>query len=207
LRTTAGAAKSLIKKAAVGPCKIRQLFNDFIEEEIGIVLLFLTHVSSIEIYEVDDQGTKLLASAELKRAPDADRNVTSYRCSTNVTTATSSLARSWRVFQASYSDSEAAKLISDRLGYDIGLSLQQHKLTPKVGIAMPISPHSSPVPVGRLYTYLPLPLTTGFPCHIHGLFALTPDRQHLRNGEETGVVNGIDRSAYTYAFFKSWITF
>ncbi|EEB88370.1 hypothetical protein MPER_13829, partial [Moniliophthora perniciosa FA553] len=37
---------------------------------------------------------------------------------------------------------------------------------------------------GRLFTFIPLPLSTGFPVHVHGLFALTPSRQHLRNNSE-----------------------
>jgi hypothetical protein len=197
LRTTTGAAKSLIKKDAVEPSKIRQLFDDFIKEEIRIVLLFLSHISSIEIYEVDDQDIiTCLARAELvKRAPDATdmsgANIATSRCTVKVTTGTSNcVSRSWRVFHASYSDFDAAERMSKHLGYDVGPVLQQQKLLPKVGIAMPLT---SSAHAGRLYTYLPLPLSTGFPCHIHGLFALTPDRQHLRNGEETGVVKGVDR--------------
>ncbi|KAF8804890.1 hypothetical protein BYT27DRAFT_7013500, partial [Phlegmacium glaucopus] len=32
------------------------------------------------------------------------------------------------------------------------------------------------------------PLETGFPVHVHALFALTQSRQHLRNSGETGIV-------------------
>ena len=199
LRTTAGAAKSLIKKDSVDPSKIRQLFDDFIKEEIGIVLLFLTHIFSIEIYEVDDQGIiTCLASVELvKSAPDSqDASFTTYRSNVKVTTGiVGCVSQSWRVLCASYPDSEAVTILSDRLGYDVGPTLQRHKLKPYIAIAMPL-PLQSSTSGGRLYTYLPLPLSTGFPCHIHGLFALTPDRQHLRNGEETGVVKGDDRSVF-----------
>jgi hypothetical protein len=197
LRTDAGAAKSRIKKDPVEPSKIRQLFDDFVGEEIDIVLLFLMHISSIEIHEVHDQKVPVcLAKAELvKSAPDpidmSNAKASTNQCSVNVTIETSGCtSQSWRVFHASYSHSEAAKLISDRPGYDASLKLQEQKLLPNVGIAMPLS---SPAICGRLYTYLPLPLSTGFPCHIHGLFALTKDRQHLRNCEETGVVEGVDR--------------
>jgi sacsin len=196
LRTTAGAARSLIKKNSVEPSKIRQLFDDFIKEEIDIVLLFLTHISSIEMYEVDDQGITRLASVELvKSASDSqDANTTTYRSNVKVTTdILGCVSQSWRVLCASYPDSEAATILSERLGYDVDPALKRQKLVPNIAIAMPL-PLPSSTPSGRLYTYLPLPLSTGFRCHIHGLFALTPDRQHLRNGEETGVVKGDDRS-------------
>ena len=39
---------------------------------------------------------------------------------------------------------------------------------------------------GRLFTFLPLPLKTGFPAHVHALFALTQSRQNLHNSGETG---------------------
>ncbi|KAK0502390.1 hypothetical protein EDD18DRAFT_1048553, partial [Armillaria luteobubalina] len=47
---------------------------------------------------------------------------------------------------------------------------------------------------GRLFTYLPLPIRTGFPCHVHGLFALTQSRQNLTNKTEIGIVRGSDDS-------------
>jgi hypothetical protein len=204
LRTTAGAARSLIKRNSVEPSKIRQLFDDFIKEEIDIVLLFLTHISSIEIYEVDDQGITCLASIELVKSPSdsQDANITTYRSNVKVTTdILGCVSQSWRVLCASYPASDAATILSERLGYDVDPTLKRQKLVPNIAIAMPLPlPSPSSTPNGRLYTYLPLPLSTGFRCHIHGLFALTPDRQHLRNGEETGVVKGDDRSVVFHRF-------
>lgn len=195
LRTAAGARQSRIKNEVVEPAKIQQLFHNFIKEELHIVLLFLTHVSCIEIYEVDDQEERRLAKAEIiKSDVDCDTaGIETYRCQVDVSTLISdSACQSWRISHVAYSDSDAADCLSNRLGYDVGPMLKRQKLLPKVALAMPIS--STPRHDGRLYTYLPLPLSTGFPCHIHGLFALTPDRQHLRNAEETGVVDGVDRS-------------
>ncbi|KAA1478276.1 hypothetical protein DENSPDRAFT_741097, partial [Dentipellis sp. KUC8613] len=54
---------------------------------------------------------------------------------------------------------------------------------------------------GLLFTYLPLPLKTGLPAHIHALFALTPDRQHLRNAEEIGLAEGFDRISISWNCF------
>jgi len=204
LRTTTGAASSRIKNNSVEPSKIRQLFDDFIKEEIDIVLLFLAHISSIEIYEVDDQGITRLASVELTKSPSDSQytNITTYQSNVKVTTdVLGCVSQSWRILCASYSGSRAATILSERLGYDVDPALKRQKLVPNLAIAMPL-PLPSSTPRGRLYTYLPLPLSTGFRCHIHGLFALTPDRQHLRNGEETGVVKGDDRSVVFDRFVR-----
>lgn len=199
LRTVAGAASSRIKKEPVGVDKMRQLFQDFIDDELAICMLFLTSVFSIELWEVDEHGRKTcLANAELTESDltkddIADSVRTTYRCNVRVTQSDGvESSQDWRILQASYSDTGAADLLSARLGYDATPTLSSQKLRPEVAVAMPfpIFPNQAH---GRLYTYLPLPLSTGFPCHIHGLFALTPDRQHLRNGEETGVVEGADR--------------
>lgn len=182
---------------------MRQLFRDFIQEEINIVLLFLTSILSIEIWEIDDRGRKCLVKAEAVKS-DVDIDVTgissantaTHKCSVQVKAeGFETVTQTWRVFHASYPDSDAAAHLSNRVGFDAALILQTQKLLPKVAIAIPISPtvRDSAKGMGRLYTYLPLPLSTGFPCHIHALFALTPDRQHLRNGEETGLVEGVDR--------------
>ncbi|KAG7442183.1 uncharacterized protein BT62DRAFT_906721 [Guyanagaster necrorhizus] len=42
---------------------------------------------------------------------------------------------------------------------------------------------------GHLFTYLLLPIYTGFSCHIHGLFVLTQLRQNLTNKIEIGIVH------------------
>ncbi|KAI0311764.1 hypothetical protein OF83DRAFT_1068263, partial [Amylostereum chailletii] len=54
-------------------------------------------------------------------------------------------------------------------------------MTPQVGLAAPLD---GPSDSGRLFTFLPLPISTGYPCSINGTFALTVDRQHLLNPEE-----------------------
>lgn len=199
LRTVAGADTSRIKNEPVKVDKMRQLFQDFIDDELAISMLFLTSISSIELWEVDERGRKTcLANAELTKSAFtrddiADGVRTTYRCNVRVSKSEAvELSQDWRILQASYSDTGAADLLSARLGYDATPTLSSQKLRPEVAVAMPF-PIFPDHAHGRLYTYLPLPLSTGFPCHIHGLFALTPDRQHLRNGEETGVVEGSDR--------------
>ncbi|PIL32619.1 hypothetical protein GSI_05323 [Ganoderma sinense ZZ0214-1] len=61
--------------------------------------------------------------------------------------------------------------------------VEREKLRSDVALALPIN--TSHNIQGRLFTFLPLPLTTNFPCHIHGIFSLTDSRQNLRNPSET----------------------
>ncbi|KAF7986757.1 hypothetical protein HWV62_20340 [Athelia sp. TMB] len=197
LRTTAGALNSRIKGEVVEPSKISKIFKSFIEEELSIALLFLTSVTSIKIFEIDDSGARCLAEAELvKGRPETHEtgggSMSTYLSGVNVTRGDNAESQSWRIFSASYQRSEAASVLSVRLGYDVAPALKKQKLHPNIAFAVPLDPHSLKQKKGRLYTFLPLPLSTGFPCHVHALFALTPDRQHLRNGEEKGLVEGVD---------------
>ncbi|KZP24219.1 hypothetical protein FIBSPDRAFT_1042283 [Athelia psychrophila] len=197
LRTRAGALSSRIKNEVVEPSKIHKIFESFIEEELAIALLFLTSVTSIKIYEVDDSGSRCLAEAELVKGQPELRETgaeitTSYISGVNVSKENDADSKSWRIFGASYPRDEAAELLSERLGYDVAPALEKQKLRPNVAFAVPLDLESLKQNKGRLYTFLPLPLSTGFPCHVQALFALTPDRQHLRNSEETGLVEGVD---------------
>lgn len=203
LRTRAGALNSRIKNEVVEPSKIHKIFESFIEEELAIALLFLTSVTSIKIYEVDDSGSRCLAEAELVKGQPELRETgaeitTSYISGVNVSKENDTASKSWRIFGASYPRHEAAELLSERLGYDVAPALEKQKLRPNVAFAVPLDLDSLKQNKGRLYTFLPLPLSTGFPCHVQALFALTPDRQHLRNSEETGLVEGVDRYARSH---------
>ncbi|KZP24217.1 hypothetical protein FIBSPDRAFT_1042281 [Athelia psychrophila] len=197
LRTLAGAMSSRIRGEVVEPSKIRKIFQSFIEEELGIVLLFLNSVTSIKIYEVDDNGTTCRAEAKaLKRHSDVSQelnaeSISTYILDVKVTRGGRAECQSWRIFNASFPRSNAVKLLSKRLGYDVAIALEKQKLHPNVAFAVPLDLDYLKQNKGRLYIYLPLPLSTGFPCHVHALFALAPDRQHLRNSEETGIV-GVD---------------
>jgi hypothetical protein len=175
---------------------VRQLLQDFISEELNIAMLFLTNISSIEIYEVNNEGRKRLAHAELSKDPLERLNISgadamTYQCRISTLIAGANVIEdSWRIFHASFLQSHSISILSDRINNDVSGVLTMQKLSPKVALAMPLSAKQITSNSGRLFTYLPLPLHTGFPCHIHGLFALTPDRQHLRNSEETGLVPG-----------------
>ena len=65
-------------------------------------------------------------------------------------------------------------------------------MIPDVSLAIPLSIATQAETGGRLFTFLPLPLKTGFPTHIHAPFALTQSRQYLRNSGEAGIVSQAD---------------
>ena len=60
----------------------------------------------------------------------------------------------------------------------------QHVIT---GFQVPLPPVCVS---GKLFTYLPLPSDTYYPCSIHTPFALMVDRQTLRNEKEEGLIKG-----------------
>ncbi|KAJ3753290.1 hypothetical protein EV360DRAFT_74627, partial [Lentinula raphanica] len=91
---------------------------------------------------------------------------------------------SWRLVHDVISEETMKEKMQRHLQYEVGECLQQDKLLPHVALAFPLSEQKYQ---GRLFTLLPLPISTGFPIHIHGIFALTPDRQSLRNPEEMGI--------------------
>ncbi|KAG6839871.1 hypothetical protein C0991_010939 [Blastosporella zonata] len=195
IRLPLRAAPSKISREVFSPADIRHLLMDFIKDEIRITLLFLTHVTSIEIYEInlDHQITCLAKSAITRSAPNVFKHMP-----TDMQTATFvdltersevdghfSAPEDWRILHTSFAPQLAASELSRRLGFDAAGALEQQKLQPVMAIAirLPIAD----VRAGRLFTYLPLPLVTQFCVHVHGLFALTPSREKLQNREETPV--------------------
>ena len=98
--------------------------------------------------------------------------------------------REWSFQTAAHGKEEANRLMSARLDYDIGDRLTADKLSPIVELAMPLD--GAPIG-GSLYTLLPLPIETGFPVHVNAVFALTPDRQSLKNIAEAGTLQSRER--------------
>ncbi|KAG7085716.1 hypothetical protein E1B28_003260 [Marasmius oreades] len=97
---------------------------------------------------------------------------------------------SWLILSGDFSSQAASATLSKRIGFDVTKALYNNKLLPKMALAI----QSGPTRVydrGRLFTFLPLPISTAFPLHVHGLFSLTQSRQNLRNvGEKKGVAEG-----------------
>lgn len=175
---------SSISKQVVTPDEIRTLFSDFIREELAISQLFLKHVRRIEVWEISESGSRTcLTSASLLQESQG----ASFIARVDIE---SQPSRRWRILQSSFPQDDAVSVMSNRLGRDVRSLLEKHKLFPNITIAVPLDRIEENF--GRLFTYLPLPIRTGFPCHIHGLFALTQSRQNLSNRAEVGVVKGSD---------------
>ncbi|KAJ7280333.1 hypothetical protein C8J57DRAFT_1175059 [Mycena rebaudengoi] len=194
-------AQSSISSKAVDATEIHQLFEDFVREEIGISLLFLKNITSIEVHEVDAQGTrKCLAKSSIQKSEpvswtvDKDRH-TAFKCTVVVETPLlGRVEKMWRITHSYFPQADSTSLLSLRLGEDPRPILSKHKLLSEMAIAIPLSILHKEENAGRLFTYLPLPLKTGFPGHVHGLFALTQSRQNLNNGGEIGIVRGSEDS-------------
>ncbi|KAI0071115.1 hypothetical protein K474DRAFT_669456 [Panus rudis PR-1116 ss-1] len=186
------ASLSEISTKVLVPSEIKDLLEEFAREEIGIAMLFLAHISTIEIMEVDERGTHLIARATVSREPvlATDAVFAQATCSVVVEYGTDSTqdVQNWVLTHAQFAEDDCAKELSRRLNRDAMPGLEREKLNAAVSLAT-----TSPLEArtdGRLFTYLPLPLTTNFPTHVHALFALTQARQNLRNASERGIVPG-----------------
>ncbi|KAJ6602456.1 hypothetical protein DFH09DRAFT_968836 [Mycena vulgaris] len=208
-------AQSSISSKAVDATEIRQLFEDFVREEIGISLLFLKNITSVEVHEVDAQGgRRCLAKSSIQRVEgmswtvDSDRH-TSFKCTVTVETPLlGRVEKTWRIVHSYFPEAYSTSLLSLRLGQDPRPILSKHKLLSEMAIAIPMSILTKEESAGRLFTYLPLPLKTGFPGHVHGLFALTQSRQNLNNGGEIGIVRGSEDSVlveWNHILFESFL--
>ncbi|KAH8822802.1 hypothetical protein DL96DRAFT_1746475 [Flagelloscypha sp. PMI_526] len=178
------------------PQSIRVLFENFIRDELKMVLLFLKNVATIELHEINEDGVIHWATASVENihaiATDRgfsrgnDERLVSFRCIIDYHVRDSPVLRhSWRICHSILSAAETTRIMSDQLGFAVGNRLDEEKLFSHVAVAYPLD---KPLDTGegRLFTLLPLPIPTGFPLHAHGIFALMPDRQSLKNPNERG---------------------
>ena len=191
LRTKNQAIHSRIKNEATPPSEIRQLLEGFGRNELEEAILFLKNISTIEIRHISSTGQEYF----IGRATIDQRNTTSSSASfirqVNCETSEGNLrSRTWRFSTCLTDKSTAAQIMSKRLDYNIGDELNKEKLVANVELAMPLD---GPSIEGRLFTLLPLPIKTGFPLHFNAVFALTPDRQSLKNVEEAGLPESRER--------------
>ena len=187
LRTFPGNISSKVVTAD----QISHIFTEFIREEIDISLLFLQSIQDIEIYDVDEGGNSTclvtLSIARTERTELGDGNTT--YVATTTTTTNEKAETTWRVLQCPFQQAGAIQLLSNAIPGDPAPILKKHKLLPTVGLATSLKHPSGQPTSGRLFTYLPLPIPTGFPVHIHALFALVQSRQSLRNAREIGLMS------------------
>lgn len=170
---------------------IRNLVDGFIKHELQDVLLFLNYVTTVKVFDIAADGTMTqLACIDAQKQPWTTKDE---HANTICTVSTSFGGRNevtevaqWSLLMSQYPDTKASSSFSAE-------QLSTHKIRPEIGLAACLSAGALAKKSGRLYTYLPLPLMTGFPVHVHGLFALTQSRQHLRNANEMLVVGSTDR--------------
>ncbi|KAF6756618.1 hypothetical protein DFP72DRAFT_893244 [Ephemerocybe angulata] len=182
-----------IREKIVKPEEIRRLFHDFIDGEIDIAMLFLRHLRSIDFIIIDKDGhEKRLASCTLDIETGVVSDVVKKRARVHPEGA-QSREQEWLIVHRCPPPEEALDRLRSSVGTSCENALTKHKLVPDIGIAFPLprepdSPLESDI--GRLFTFLRLPIETGFPAHVHACFALTPSRQNLRNRVDNGIVRG-----------------
>ncbi|KAH9475499.1 Sacsin [Psilocybe cubensis] len=174
-----------------------EIFSKYIDRELAISLLFLRHLRSVKFHQVEETGMhKRLATLSVS-ASHVNHGLEweTYLFTTTIKRDSDPLVKTeqWRILQCSFSKDEAIKLLSQTFPGDATEILRNNKLTPNIGIAFPLDAKSSTGTSGQLFMHLPLPISTGFPVHIHGLFAIEESRQHLVNPQTAGIVHGSDR--------------
>ena len=190
---------SEIGNQSVSPDEIALLLKNFALEELNIALLFLRNVASIEIYEIDIEGERMdVASVTIDRSPaEFYGQFEIWKAIVRTSLPDSLEEREWRIIHAPFSETEAIEVLSERLGGNPTTTLSRHKLSPTVDFAIPLNSPGM-TKIGRLFTFLPLPLMTEFPVHINALFSLTQSRQNLRNSGEIGMVKSSDDQCVAY---------
>ena len=176
--------------------EIEDHFQMFIRAEMDICLLFLSSLQSVEFWVIRE-GENIPSRVALSSiGPVIDTSHPNIAVSRRVETtlySNPSHENNWLIRWHSVPNSEAQHQLSTRINWDVGSTMETEKLTATVALAIQtgVSPeghHAS----GRLFTYLPLPSGTDYPCNIHAPFALTADRQSLRNEHEKGLAKGSD---------------
>jgi len=190
LRTKAQAIRSRIKNEATAASEIKELLESFGQDELEEAILFLKNVSTIEIRHTSSSGEEYLigrVTIDERKASTSVLFARQVNCEAPVGELRS---RKWRFSTCQLDKSTAAQIMFERLGYNTGDELNKEKLVANVELAIPLG---GPSIQGRLFTLLPLPIKTGFPLHFNAVFALTPDRQSLKNVEEAGLPESRER--------------
>ena len=176
--------------------EVEDNFRTFIQMEMDICLLFLSSLQSVEFWVIKEGQTTPSRIAMSNITPivgaPPDNAALTRRVKTTLPS-NQSQTKDWLIRWHSVSDSQSQDQLSQRIECDVKPTMEAEKLTAIVALAIQtgVSPDGSPTP-GRLFTYLPLPSDTNYPCNIHAPFALTIDRQTLRNELEEGLVKGSD---------------
>ena len=175
--------------------EIEDHFRTFAQTEMDICLLFLSSLQSVEFWVIKE-GESIPSRVALSSITQVDTSRHNTSISRQVKTtlySNPSYEKDWLIRWHSVPNSEAQDQISARIDWDVRSTMETEKLTAVVALAIQpgVFPEGHHNP-GRLFTYLPLPSDKNYPCNIHAPFALTADRQTLRNEKEEGLMKGSD---------------
>jgi hypothetical protein len=191
-RTSHQAAHSRISDKPTHVAEFEEILRGFVSNELESVILFLKHITSIEVRRIDPLGNEsIMGKVEIDRLGVPDNSGHVHRTITLTMEDGTPTTRTWFFYHHHIEKDEATRLISSRLEYDIEDRLTQEKLTPRVDIAFPLE---GPNIKGGLFTLLPLPInlpSSSF--HLNATFALTPDRQNLKKKQEVGDLRSRER--------------
>jgi len=192
LRTSRQATCSRISDKATHVTDLREILRGFVSKELESVILFLKHITSIEVRRIDQLGkVSILGKVEIDKLDVFHNSGHAHRIITLSTEDSTLTTRKWLFYHHHIEKNEASRLVSPRLQYDVKDRLSQEKLTPGVDIAFPLE---GPNVGGALFTLLPLPINLpGSLFHMNATFALTPDRQNLKKKQEVGDLRSRER--------------
>lgn len=185
---------SALSSNVIKPETIHKLLGDFIAQELDLCLLFLKNVKNLEILDIGPTGvaTVLAKVVVSKDAPSRGiaEHTQFYKEILHISKDTSPVrTQEWLIVHSDYPESEVTASFLQQPGNDsptVLANLKKAKFLPEVSLALDLSllPGSTNAQTGgRLFTFLPLPIATGFPIHIHALFAIDSSRRYLRRAE------------------------
>ena len=185
-----------ISSKTVSCQEIEDYFQTFVQTEMDISLLFLSSLQSIEFWVIREGESipSRVALSSITPVVDAsNHNIAISRRVETILYSNLSHQKDWLIRWHSVADSEAQDQLSARINHDVRSTMEEEKLIAAVALAIQtdVSSEGYHAP-GKLFTYLPLPSDTDYPCNIHAPFALTVDRQTLRNEKEEGLAKGSD---------------
>ncbi|PPR03604.1 hypothetical protein CVT24_007593 [Panaeolus cyanescens] len=185
-----------ISNEIVRPDRIGKILADFVEEGLDDTALFLKNIQQITIIDIDQQGVfTTLANATFARHDPEWSFEQASVCKIDMEISRQQGQKStatWIMTTCQFPDNEATDLLSQSIpsNENVASTIRKHKLNSTITLAVR-NEHPAEV-TGRLFTHLPLPITTSFNAHINAMFALTSDRQHLLNGEDRVAVGSSD---------------
>jgi sacsin len=147
-------------------------------KEMGLSCLFRKNIKCVEMHQIGLTGTsRLLATMTASRSDIAHSALS--MVTVEITRSEVVERKEWYSLHSNPSRDEAVDILSQQPGSSrsaVTHTFRASKFSPEVKIAIDVTG----VVRGRLFTYLPLPIFSGFPVHIHALFGITNSRSHLR---------------------------